>query len=270
MHIKDEGSHEHQMCSKFLSIQLHWINWAWNKDTITKDALGRVRMWFWLTSSTMVLSAQKNWDEPHKYVSLANHLAKFKQNIWSLPSLMAVLYNQWYTYHCWYREGCVVVCDFVWELCFFVSELWCFFISELCFSFQNWRFFVSELCSFRFRIMTFFRFRIVFSLKNYDVFSFQNYDVFSFQNYVFSLQNYDVFSFQIFFVSELCFFFSELCFSFQNCFFRFRIMFFRFRIMMFFASELTVFRFRTTFFVSDLFFRFRIVMFFVSELWCFS
>jgi hypothetical protein len=69
-------------------------------------------------SSTTVLSAQKKGDEPYKHVSLVDHLTKFKQNICSLPSLMAGLSDWWYVYHCWYAEGCVVVRDFVSELCF--------------------------------------------------------------------------------------------------------------------------------------------------------
>jgi len=72
-------------------------------------------MWFRLMSSAVVLSAQ-NCDEPYKHVGLVDHLAQFKQNICSLPSLMAVLFNGWYMYHCWYAEGCVVVRDFVSEL----------------------------------------------------------------------------------------------------------------------------------------------------------
>ena len=67
-------------------------------------------MWFRFMSSTAVLSAQMNWDEPYKHVSLVDHLAKFKQNICSLPSLMAVLFNGQYVYHCWYADGCVAVC----------------------------------------------------------------------------------------------------------------------------------------------------------------
>jgi len=70
-------------------------------------------------SSTMVRLAQKNWGEPYKHVSLVDHLAKFEQNICSLPSLMVALFNQRYAYHCWYGDGCVVVRDFV-------SELRCF------------------------------------------------------------------------------------------------------------------------------------------------